>query len=52
MNIQVADKMLNKFKSEKEKCEKKLDKLSNEKSKENLKKYIKEIWPIFDVANT
>ena len=38
-----ADKMLNKFKSEKEKCEKKLDKLSNEKSKENLKKYIKEI---------
>ena len=38
-----ADKMVKKFKDEKEKCEKKLNKLSNEKSIENLEKYIKEL---------
>lgn len=38
-----ADKMVDKFKAEKEKCEKKLNKLSNEKSIENLEKYIKEL---------
>lgn len=35
-----AEKVVTKFKNEKAKCEKKLDKLSNKQSRENLKKYI------------
>lgn len=35
-----AEKMLTKFKNEKEKSEKKLDKISNKQSRDNLEKYI------------